>query len=59
MIVAGVALIWADVTNAAETVIDIVPMDEISGPGARLVEVGKALGWELGGYLAVRNSDSA
>src|SRR5574340_1510663 len=47
-IVPCVALSRADVTNAAVTVIEVVPVGEASGPGASLVEVGKALGGKLG-----------
>ena len=51
MIVAGMALSGADVTNAAVTVIEVVPAREASGLGAGLVEVGKALGRKLGPVL--------
>lgn len=42
-----VALSGADVTNGAVTVVDVVPAREASGPGADLVEIGKALGGEF------------
>ena len=50
-IVTGVALSWADIANAAVTMIEVVPMDEASRPSARLVEVAKALGGKLGAIL--------
>ena len=51
LIFSGVALSGADVTNAAVAMIDVVPMDEASGPGTGLVEIGKALGGKLGAVL--------
>ena len=51
LIFPGVALSGADVTNAAVAMIDVVPMDEASGPGTGLVEIGKALGGKLGAVL--------
>jgi hypothetical protein len=47
MIIACMALSGADVTNAAVTVVEVVPMNEIGGPGACLIEIGKALGGEF------------
>lgn len=46
LILSGVALGRADVTNATVAMIDVVvvPMDETSCPGASLVEIGEALG---------------
>ena len=50
-IVACVSLSRADVTNAAVTMIDVVPVDEACRPSARLVELDKALGGKLGAIL--------
>ena len=49
VIVPGVALSRADITNAAVTMIEVVPMDEGGGPSARLLHIGKALGRCMGG----------
>ena len=60
VIVPGMALSRTDVTNAAVTMINVapqedllrgVPMHKAGRPGAGLVEVGKALGGELGPVL--------
>ena len=48
---AGMALPWADVTQAAMTVGVIVPSHEGAGPRARGVEVGEAVARELGPVL--------
>ena len=51
LIVPGVALSRTDITNAAVTMIEVVPMHETSRPGTRLIEIGEALGGELGPIL--------
>lgn len=47
MIVPGMTLCRTDVADAAVPVLVVVPVHELSGRGANLVEVGKALGGEL------------
>ena len=46
-IVACMTLSRTDVTNTTVTMINVVPVHEASCPGARLFEIGKALGGEL------------
>ena len=41
----------ADVTNAAVPMLDVVPIHEASGPGASVIEVGKAFGRKLRAVL--------
>ena len=48
MILPGMTLSRTDITNAAVTMIEVVPTYEAGGPRAGLVEIGKAL---LGGKL--------
>jgi len=47
VILSGVALGGADVTDAAVAMIEVVPTHEIGGPGACLIEVNEAFGGEL------------
>ncbi|GEM_PF-2235118 len=51
LIVAGVALLRADVAGAAVAVLDVVPAHELGRPGPRLVQADEALGGELGPVL--------
>ena len=44
MILAGMALSRADVTNATVPMLDVVPMHKVMCPSASVVEFGKALG---------------
>ena len=44
VILAGMALGRADVTNATVPVLDVVPLHETGRPGTRVVEFGKAFG---------------
>src|SRR5271157_3398079 len=51
VIVPCMTLSRADVTNAAMTMLKVVPVHKAGRPGAGLIEVGKALGGELGAVL--------
>ena len=51
VIVAGVALVRADMADAAVAMIDVVPTDETSRPSTSLVEIGEPPGGKLGTVL--------
>ena len=46
-ILAGMALGWADITNATVPMLDVVPVHEADCPGPGVVELGKAVSRKL------------
>ena len=51
LVVAGVALLRADISDAAVAMIDVVPTHEFASPGPGLVQTGEAFGREVGPVL--------
>ena len=46
-VVPGMALCWADVSNAAVPMLDVVPLDKTGCPIPRGGQICKATGWEF------------